>query len=326
MFPHLQVEFVDQPAKAAIVKRQDPVPFDVIKEQSTYQDPGGSMPHIDVLKDHSGKPTGMFAINRIGTYFINWFIAQQTGLSNNGNNFAIVTQPDTPEENVFVGSGHLKVAPSSGFAVVNVTEEHLEGDGFFFELQNVSSHDATLSERTTLKAGLAIFGVADDSFKMFKRAFGQWQVPWIPKDLLDEDENPGYTLKPNEAICFNSVPIAGPLKIDAFSSVSDPDTVDVFILKEPGVYEITWEIPIEASYSVDEVEIVLQVTENGSSGSVYRRAYSPLPTGIVAGTALIETTTFDAALMVVNDQTNSKPGGDLIQIGNYSNLVIHQIS
>jgi len=310
MIPYLQTEFLNSGiTTSAIIPAGDAILFDHPLNTSTaieYDD-----------------QTGRFTIKMAGAWLVNWFVAQQSGLSPEGSNFGVAIyhpitddqDPDYPglqAPSTVVGSGHVKISPTSGFTIINVADADVKEGGVVFELQNVSSHDAALSTRTQVKAGLAVFGVSADMFKM---AYGQWQASGWDKDLAP------YNLADEEAIKFNQ-PILTPLGIIATDSEDGGGAragFDVFTLENPGVYQISWEIPIEATYSVDEVEIALQL----DGTTVYSRSYSPLPIGAITGTAIVATTAANKSLSLLNLQPD---GGDIIQIGNYSNIVIHQIS
>lgn len=303
MIPYLQTEFLNAADTApAIILAGAPIPFDH---------------HLNVSSAiEYDNATHQFKIKMAGAWLVNWFTAQQSGLSHEGSNFGCAiykpitddTDPDYGQllpPDVVVGSGHVKISPTSGFTIINVSEADILSPigGVVFELQNVSSHDAALSERTQVKAGLAVFGVSADMFKM---AYGQWQAAGWDKIAAP------YNLADEEKIKFNQ-PLLVPLGIVANSDY------DVFTLETAGVYQVSWEIPIEATYSVEAVEIVLQL--NGAT--VYARSYSPLPIGVVSGTAIVAVSNANTTLSIVNLQPN---GGDIIQIGNYANLAIHQIS
>ena len=308
MIPYLQIEFLNENVVGpAIIPADGAIPFDHPLNTSTaieYDD-----------------QTHQFTIKMAGAWLINWFVAQQSGLSHEGSNFGVAifkpitdeTDPDYPgykAPEFVVGSGHVKISPTSGFTIINVTDADLAEGGVKFELQNVSSHDAALSERTQVKAGLAVFGVSSDMFKM---AYGQWQA----SDWNKVSEP--YDLIHAEAIKFN-LPILTPLGITpSDSGAGSRAGYDIFTLDNPGVYQVSWEIPIEATYSVDEVVIALQ--QDGTT--VYSRSYSPLPIGVISGTAIVATTTANKSLSLLNLQPAN---GDVIQIGNYSNIAIHQIS
>jgi len=299
MIPYLQTEFLNSGVTtAAIIPAGTAILFDHPLNTSTaieYDD-----------------QTGQFTIKMAGAWLVNWFVAQQSGLSPEGSNFGVAIYHPGEEPEIVVGSGHVKISPTSGFTIINVSDADVTEGGVVFELQNVSSHDAALSTRTQVKAGLAVFGVSADMFKM---AYGQWQAYGWDKDLAP------YNLANEEAIKFNQ-PLLTPLGIIATDSEDGAGTrtgFDIFTLENPGVYQISWEIPIEATYSVDEVEIALQL----DGATVYSRSYSPLPIGAISGTAIVVTTAANKSLSLLNSQPD---GGDIIQIGNYSNIAIHQIS
>ena len=310
MIPYIQTEFLNSSAAdPAIIPQGGTVVFDNLIS---------STPVIEY-----NDSTGRFTIKSVGAVLINWFAAQQTGLSPEGSNFGIAVfnpildenDPDNSglmEPEIIAGSGHVKIASTSGFAVINVTKEQLKAGGVVFELQNISSHDATLSERTQVKAGLAAFGV---SAQMFELAYGQWQASgW------DKIANP-YDLEHADKIKFNEQVLApsGIIASDSEDGGGARLGYDVFTLVNAGVYQISWEIPIEATYLVESVELSLELDD----GTVYTRSYSPMPIGVIAGTAIIVTTEDGTALSLVNYQPTN---GDIIQIGNYANIAIHQIS
>lgn len=310
MIPYLQTEFLNSgQTTPAIITAGEAVSFDHFLNPSTA-----------IEYDNQ---EAKFTIKLPGAFLINWFVAQQTGLSPEGSNFAIaVYHPiiDDEDENypglmapeIIAGSGHVKISPISGFAIIHVTNDHLKEGGVVFELKNVASHDAALSERTHVKAGLAIFGISSEMFKM---AYGQWQASGWDKNLEP------YNLADEEAIKFNEALLMplGIVATDSEDGLGSRIGFDIFTLENPGVYQVSWEIPIEATYSTDEVEIALEL----DSSTVYSRAYSPLPIGLVTGTAIIVTTESDATLSLVNYQSGVR---NTIQIGNYANIAIHQIS
>ena len=310
MISHLQLEFLNPDALTpAIIEAGGAIPFD---HQLTASS--------DIDYDDQ---IGRFTIKTAGTWLVNWFVAPQTGLSSQGSNFGIavyepiedIDDPEYPglmEPQIIVGSGHVKISATSGFTVIEVSDVQAEFGGVVFDLQNTSDQDTALSERTQVKAGLAIFGSVNDAPNAM--AYGQWQASgW------DKIENP-YNLDNNEAIKFNT-PILPPLGIVAEDSEEGAGRIgdDVFILEQSGIYQVSWEIPIEATNTVEAVELVLQL--NGTT--IYSKSYAPLPIGVVSGTAIVAAKTNNARISFLNTQ----PGdGDIIQIGNYSNLAIHQIS
>ena len=91
---------------------------------------------------------GVITFLKTGTYFANWFVAQQTGLSTNGGNFAIVRSTG---DKIAAGSHH-KVAPTSGFGIFTV-----ESIGETIELWNTANASAAFSEATDIAAGISVF-------------------------------------------------------------------------------------------------------------------------------------------------------------------------
>ena len=308
MIPYLQIELRDNPAPGLppIIIADENVKFDHILAASTYDTATGPLPSVTYDED-----TGVFGIKRAGVYLVNWFMSQQTGLSHQGSNFAIVIDPERADSQSIIGSGHVKISSTSAFAIITVTEsEAASTTGKQFVLKNISSHDAALSERNHVKAGLSVFGIADDMFSM---GYGHWQASgW------DKVTDP-YDLAHMEAIKFNNA-LLTPVGITATDSGAGTRTgFDTFSLQNPGVYQISWEIPVESSYMVESVELALEL----DGTTVFSRAYNPLPVGLISGTAIVKTTAFGTNLQLLNYQPND---GDIIQIGNYANLAIHRIS
>ena len=310
MIPYLQIELrgTSTPGMPPIILADENVKFDKILAASTYDT--GSGPQQSILYDDA---TGVFGIKRAGTYLVNWFVSQQTGLSHQGSNFSIVVDPAATDPKSIVGSGHVKISPASAFAIITVTEAQAGATtGKPFVLKNISSHDAALSERSHVKAGLSVFGISSD---LFSKGYGHWQASGWDK------YNDPYNLDHQQAIKFNDsllTPV-GIVATDSDGGTGARAGFDTFTLQQPGVYQVSWEIPIEASYFVDAVELALEL--NGTT--VFSRSYSPLPIGIIAGTAIVKADTFNTDLKLMNYQPAD---GDIIQIGNFANLAIHRIS
>jgi len=164
MTPYLQTEFLNtKQIDPLIIPAGSQIPFD---HQLNVSD----VIEYDAL-------THQFKIKMAGSFIINWFVAQQTGLSHEGSNFAcLVYKPvtdtlapdygDLLEPVAITGSGQVKISPTSGFAIITVTELDVATPigGVVFDLQNISSHDATLSERTQVKAGLVVHCFFSETF------------------------------------------------------------------------------------------------------------------------------------------------------------------
>ena len=96
--------------------------------------------------------TGEVVFGQAGYYYIDWFVAPQFGLTTDGSNFAVVTSEDDPP---MTGSSHVRVSPTIGFAVIDVTTP-----GKTVRLINTSNGSIMLSQAVNIKAGLAVFSIA----------------------------------------------------------------------------------------------------------------------------------------------------------------------
>jgi hypothetical protein len=271
MIHYLQLER----AAAGFIDANDPVIFESVlscKGTNITYDPA----------------TGIITFTAVGTYFFNWFVAQQTGLSTNGSNFAIVTSDSDPD---IGGSSHVKISPASGFAVVEVTTP-----GKTVMLVNKATHRATLSSSVAVKAALSVFGVA--STDQVNVGYLQAQVS-AATVLLDEDES----------IIFDEL-IANDINDGV---IIDPVTDDI-VISTPGTYLITWEIPIDSTDVNDTVSLSLTFND-----VPYSTSYRPLPIGVVSGSAVAAIEDADTVVKIVNTS------GDKVNITRYSNIVISQI-
>lgn len=95
---------------------------------------------------------GEIAINLCGVYLIKWFVVPQLGLTPDGVNFAIVSAGGQGPQ----GSGHVKVASTSGFSIIEVGSVP-----YTIQLNNISKGDITLSNFTQVTAGLVVVKIGD---------------------------------------------------------------------------------------------------------------------------------------------------------------------
>ena len=285
----LQVEFknTSDAGKRYAVMPMASIPFDTTVFQSTDD---SDVPHIT----YSG---GDITFSKPGVFFVSWFVAQQTGLAADGANFALELQVEGSPIRV-IGSGHVKISASSGFAVLNVPAADT-----ILTLINHAGRKATLSEHTLVKAGLAIFSVAAEPEELIPLGYGHAQIGTAAEyntgDIILFPT--GIKYDPNDIVTYNA---------------------GVFTLANMGTYLVTWEIPIEATDEHDEV--YLQLLYNDVEHSV---SYAPLPIGVVSGSALIVNDTVDGTvkLKVIHE---GSPGDDIdiVHIGIKANIVITQIS
>jgi len=234
--------------------------------------------------------TGIITCNAIGDFIVNWFVVQQTGLSKTGGNFTLQTSFEDAVTSEFGSSSHFKVAPTSGFAVISITEE-----GETLQLINADSlNGATLSGVTDITAGLMIYGAEAQTL-----ATGGIQVQLdSPVELADEIFVP-----------FNNI-VTPSTSTDIKYDIS----TGAFTL-QPGTYLVTWEVPVDGTDT--EAFVNLSLFLNGV-GKV--QSYIPVPIGIVAGSSLVVVTADDTELQLINTT------GDTISITDLANMVIIKTS
>lgn len=235
---------------------------------------------------------GVITFTTVGVYYLNWFVAQQTGLATDGSNFAIRKSALD-----VVGSNHIKISQTSGFAIVHVTAANQT-----VVLVNVADAPASLSDVALVKAGLAVFGVADD---------GGSPSPGEPLGYLQAQVSNGpVTLHDDEMIDFNDIITRDPDDI-----VTQHNGNHRFILAEAGTYLVTWEIPVAATdvNAFARVSLLLD-------GNVHSVSFRPTALGVVSGSAMVVNTQADAELYLINST------GDEMEIDSLANVVITQIS
>ena len=258
-----------------LVATNQSVAFDTILQY------GGSSLTYDVA-------TKDITIHTPGVYYINWFVAQQTGLATDGSNFAIIQSLDNQPR--FIGSNHVKISQTSGFAIIKTTVPNIK-----VRLANVSNAAAALSDTAQIKAGLAAFSISDNA-AMPQLGYLQAQVSVTA--LLDD-------LDP---VTFDTIISQDPSKIV-------DQNAEEFTLANPGTYLVNWEIPVEATGQKDYVELTIEL--NGTAVSTSRL---PLPIGVLAGSAMVVNSDVDGVLELINTT------GDQVRITGNSNIVITQIT
>jgi hypothetical protein len=254
----------------------DPVVFNV-----QLQSGGGGITYNDL--------TGVITFALPGVYYLNWYVAQQTGLATDGSNFDIVTSNAVPD---IVGSNHVKISQTSGFAIIETTTA-----GVTARLVNVADERATLSDTTMVKAALAVFGIPEGSGEPPALGYLQAQVT---------DEY--LTIDPFDPVVFDAV-----ISDDPYEIVTTDGTE--FILANPGTYLVNWHIPLDATDTEGFAGFTL--TLNTVPHSSMR---IPVAIGVVYGSALVEVTEDDSILTLANSYD------DIIRITEQATIVITQIS
>jgi|GEM_PF-2739990 len=255
--------------------------------------------------------TVTFAVT--GTFFVNWFVAQQTSLSTKGSNFAIRCS----DGQLIAAGGHHKVSPVSGFGLLTVYTI-----GETIELWNTSDASAAFSEVTDVTAGLSVF-LLESSAQGVTGPTGADGVPGQdgaigptgpqgiqgatgPSDLSGVHVQTTSTVlvQANEPIIFDTVIL-----------IEDPTRIDYsagnFYIIQPGTYYISWQVPVDGTDTSPSVSFSLSV-----DGIIYSESYLPIVVGTVTGSALVKTTGNSTLLRLVNT-TN-----DIVSVTSKANLVI----
>ena len=238
---------------------------------------------------------GTITFTQEGIYYVNWFVAQQTGLAADGSNFAIV--PDQGTMPSVRGSNHLKISQTSGFAILEVPL-----GGAKIILSNVSNASVALSQTAQVKAGIAVFCITEKVTPTPEvQPLGYMQA------RASAGVDPIFSMH-DTIIAFQQI-------VD-----HDPDMIiqhapDMFTLTEAGVYLVKWDIPVMATETSGSVNITL--TLDGTSHTV---SYMPLPIGVLSGSAIITADTAGKVLRLKNYSTSR------IQISPYANISIVQLS
>ena len=95
--------------------------------------------------------TGIITFLEAGYYYVDWYVAPQSGFTTDGSNWAVQTAISGVS---FVCSSHSKVAATTGFALVNAEA------GETARLVNVSDGVLILSQAVKSKAGLVVYELA----------------------------------------------------------------------------------------------------------------------------------------------------------------------
>ena len=138
MLPYMVLARLLPPGEKVIVQPSTNLVFDTIVSASG----------TDIGYDLG---TGIITFNSAGYYYIDWCVTTQTGLSGDGNNWAIHA---TLSNLTIAGSSHTKVSIATGFAILSAAENET------IQLVNVSNGTLTLSSSAQSKASLTVYRVA----------------------------------------------------------------------------------------------------------------------------------------------------------------------
>ena len=251
-----------------IISKQESMVFESILSRSDLDEK-------DFIFSEDGSEIGLC---HVGTYVIQWYVSQMTGLATTGQVFQL-QQKDASGNWVYLGDGtsHLKVSASSGFGILDVTEEFLqqsEDSTAWFRLQNLADQSATLCSRNSVKAALVAYSINEKTFQGDAIHVG---MNW---DLSDEEWEPTTIGKvvPNGAL----LPFDRVLSDSYFGGMGLIDS-GLFKITAPGKYKVEWELPINTlDYAADGL-IGLYI---GDEPYVYSQL--PMARGNASGIAIFD--------------------------------------
>jgi len=245
------------------------VKFDsILKQSKTTQED-------DFIFSEDGSEIG---IKHVGTYAIQWYLSQMTGLSTTGQVFRLQTKDETGNW-VYLGDGtsHLKVSASSGFGVLDITEELLEKaetQTVWIRLQNVGTNPATLSVRHRIKGALVIYSLGDRGFQADGIQAG---ISWDISDDVWKPTTIGKEIAAGTLIPFDH------LLSDSYFGGIGLISPGLFKITSPGKYKIDWELPINTVDYAGKGLIGLYIDDQ-----LYSHSHLPMVRGIINGTAIID--------------------------------------
>ena len=257
-----------------IISQDGNVKFDsILKVSKTIQN--DSNEEEDFIISEDGSEIG---IKRSGTYAIQWYLSQMTGLSTNGQVLQLQTK-DEDDNWIYLGDGtsHLKVSASSGFGILNVTETiltNIENQVVWIRLKNGGNRPAALSNRYRVKGALVAYSLGDRSFQADAIQAG---ISW---DTSDEDWKP--------ATIGKEIPADALIPFDYLLSNSYLGSIGLispglFKITSPGKYKIDWELPINTVDYARKGLVGLYIDDQ-----LYSFSHLPMVRGIVNGTAIID--------------------------------------
>jgi len=292
MIKFLQLELTATPNIPTIIGQGNGVPFNL----NQYPGSGGTTLVHDIIT-----APDTIHINQAGTYFATWFVSTQTGLSPAGSSWELtITTNDSSDYPRLSGSGHVKIAPASGSAVISLNADQVPA---VLKLRNISGHNSTLSSRNTCLSSLAIFeiDVEKPPAPTFSPAYFQAQIHTRtePTDFVVEPETriPFDVMKKNRNITLDVTTDTGKITVNT-----------------RGTYSIFWEIPIETTETAHDATLVLTV--NGVEDT---RSYLPYPVGVLSGSAILEIATPYTTIELLNKTDCA------IRVTDVANVTIFQI-
>ena len=251
---------------------------------------------FDEISSENGKisydgDTGEITFTCEGIYYITWFVAAQTGLSADRNNFALQKR-----DGQTIGSSHFIGSQTRGFAIV---EALLPGETV--KLINVSSRSVTLSKKTLVKSDLTILKVGDIPAAP-EPPLGGLQL-CLGSDPLHWEQGQGLIFTQLVGVPLNTA------KVDY-----DPSTGRFYL--GPGIFLFKWSFSLHATDYLPAIRLHLRSTVVENTWT----SYYPLPLGILEGSALVVSHQPLEILYFTSDE-----GNDTFLLDGLSQVTVTQI-
>jgi len=190
---------------------------------------------------------GLITFLYTGLYAIFWWVAPQAGLSEDGSNYAIIT--DNGHE--IVGSSHTKISQTTGFAFLEVAS--LGQMGRSVRLVNHSAEDMELSTRTKQQVNLLIFKLGRLT-----------NLDYIHLSLTDT---------PNVWHLNDELPFDHLTKSNAIHALTfAPASLGVIRIWEPGHYEVFCRIKLRDD-STTPNQIIIFLHSNVQKANLYQISF-----------------------------------------------------
>jgi len=243
---------------------------------------------------------GTISIHAPGTYFATWFVSTQTGLSSMGSSWELTVTTATNSHYPSRSTSHIKIAPASGSTIISLNEDDVPAT---VKLRNTAGSDVTLSSRNICLSSLTLFeiDVESDPPPPFTPSYFHGQIN--DREVLTD-----FVVESTARIPFDLVKKNRNILLDTTTDVG------LITFTSRGVYMVSWEIPIETTEDTHDATIALFV-----NGTQETRSYLPFPTGMIAGSALIEVPNVNTKMELINLTTCD------IRVTDTANITIFQI-
>jgi hypothetical protein len=222
--------------------------------------------------------TGIFTFSGSGQYLVEWFVSLKSGLGNFGPTITLV---ETAPNKLYPSTNYMKSGQLNGSALVSVS------NGSTITLQNQTGNSLVLADNVAIVANIVITRISQD-------------LQGIGLELTNLS---GGSLTDNSLIAFNSTPYS------TLSTVIS-NAAGVITLSVAGVYLFDWHVAINGSDTFpDGVKFQLQ---DANTNAVLGQSSNVVvtPEGI-SGTAILETTTANVPVKLVNVSGGSITYADL---------------